>query len=134
MSRGGRPSLFAPETIDKIIALITEGHYLSEVAPAVGLSRSTVRSWLTRGKRTGEADKPYRQFLARYHAACGERILSLERTVRAAAREDGELALKMLAVLKRSRYGRDANEIKRLHKRLDEITAMIAGKGTANDG
>ena len=62
----GRPSKFCQEVIDKIIEKLRNGRFLSVAAASAGVNRWTVNRWLRRGKRSGESDKPYREFRQRY--------------------------------------------------------------------
>ena len=69
----GRPSKLTPERAQAIALAVSEGHYLQHAAAAAGVARSTVHSWLARGrtarKRLGGGgdpkpdDGPYLDFL-----------------------------------------------------------------------
>ena len=69
----GRPSKLTPERAQAIALAVSEGHYLQHAAAAAGVARSTVHSWLARGRaareqldRGGEpqpGEEPYLDFL-----------------------------------------------------------------------
>ena len=49
----GRPSKLTPERAQAIALAVSEGHYLQHAA-AAGVARSTVHSWLARGRAARE--------------------------------------------------------------------------------
>jgi hypothetical protein len=50
----GRPSRLTPERADKIVALISQGHYNRTAALATGIGQRTIQRWLARGEAADE--------------------------------------------------------------------------------
>ncbi len=69
----GRPSKLTPERAQAIALAVSEGHYLQHAAAAAGVARSSVHSWLARGRKARERldgggepqpdEEPYLDFL-----------------------------------------------------------------------
>ncbi|MDR6862177.1 hypothetical protein J2X64_000558 [Phycicoccus sp. 3266] len=71
MTTRGRPSKLTPERADRIVELIGSGVYGAVAARASGISGSTYRAWMARGRDASrdaegraleEADAPYAAF------------------------------------------------------------------------
>lgn len=131
---GGRPSKFTPEVADKILSKVRLGVFLKVAARYAGVTARTVYSWLKRGQRTGEGDRPYREFLHSYMVAAAEGRLILEESALGAGRLDGAHALKVLAQRWPEDWGTVKGEIRRMRKQLEEMAALMAGKGFSSDG
>jgi transposase len=129
----GRPTKFDEVIASTILAKVKEGASIGDAASAVGIGATTLKRWLNRGKRTGEGDKPYRDFRSGYMKARAEAIIALELCVHKAGKQDADMALKALERLKPEVWSTHRNEYKRLRQELDEIKAMIAG-GKQSDG
>lgn len=78
----GRPSRLTPERADKIVALISQGHYNRTAASATGIGQRTIQRWLARGEAANEridagqplqdGDEIYWHFWQRVQQAEGE--------------------------------------------------------------
>jgi hypothetical protein len=62
----GRPSKFDRERADRAITLAGRGWPSTRIAPAIGVARRSLITWIARG-RSGEA--PYAAWLMRYEAS-----------------------------------------------------------------
>ena len=77
---GGRPTKFEPLLCQRFLALIENGHWFRFACADVGVDKETVRRWLKRGERTGEADKDYREFRARFQEARVKALIKIDNT------------------------------------------------------
>lgn len=50
-SKGGRLSLLTPEVQETICKYLSQGNFIETAAAAVGIDQSTLRRWLSRGRR-----------------------------------------------------------------------------------
>lgn len=55
----GRPSLFTPDRINKLLTLLRQGNYYEPACKAVGINYATFRDWFTAGSN---GDPKYSQF------------------------------------------------------------------------
>jgi uncharacterized protein YhaN len=127
MSAGGRPTKFNPEVVEKFLRLAEGGHYFNFACAACGLGKSTVKRWLARGKRTGKADEPFREFRAAYYEKRSAALLDIERNVISEAKANAEIGLKVLAVLARQRWSAQSNRLQQLEKKVKELEARQIG-------
>lgn len=132
MSAGGRPSKFTPEVTEPFLARIRAGHYLNYAAAEAGIGLSTVKAWLKRGTRTGEADKPYREFRAAYQEARVKGLILIEANVLSEAARDPQLGLRVLERLCKERWSTEAAELRQLKKIVERIEAKVDGVNNAN--
>lgn len=121
----GRPTKFSPEITAQILRDVEDGIYLKIAAQCAGVSRQTVYSWLKRGKRTGEADKPYREFLGAFRQAWAKGQREFERSACRMAKQDGKAALDLLARLRPNDWGSDRSELRRLRKIVEKLAAKL---------
>lgn len=128
---GGRPTKFEPQLTQQFLRLIENGHWFRYACAAVGVDKETVRRWLKRGERTGEADKEYREFRARFEEARVQALIKIEANVLSAAMTDWQAGIKVLSKLSRERWGSD--DIRRVLKAIKELETKIKGGANVRD-
>jgi len=107
---------------------VEEGVTLKIAAGSAGVSRQAVYAWLKRGKRTGEADKPYREFVGAFRQAWAKGQREFERSACKLARNDGRMALDLLARLRPNDWGSDRALLRKLAKDVAELKAILGEK------
>lgn len=116
--------------------MVRGGHFVPDIAAAVGVHKATVFAWINRGLRTGKADEPYRLFRDGYIAARAESVISLEACVQRAGREDPDMALKILERLRPNRWSLHKNQLRRIEKlaqELEEALKREVGRGSSQE-
>ncbi len=116
----GSKSKFCAEIAALILADIAAGISLCCAADRHGITRQTVNEWRRRGKRTGEADKAYRQFREDYQKALGQGMYKYELCTAAAGATDAKIALTILGKRWPQVWGDKLEEAKRLNREMDE--------------
>ncbi len=84
MSRSRSP---APERVRTLLEALRAGSFIWTACRAAGISQSTLRRWLERGRSKDERDAPYRAFRRDYRAAMAEAEIEALQTIRRAGSE-----------------------------------------------
>lgn len=89
-------TVFKPETVDRLIAMLRAGSYMNVACAAAGISRQTYQVWMTRGKSGESADAPFAEFRERVEQAFAEAETVLTTRIAAASRENWQAAAWLL--------------------------------------
>lgn len=98
----GRPSAFNDEVADRIIAGVLNGAYRTVAAMVAGVSQSTLRDWLRKGR--DEPESELGKFRQRLLEAEGRAELTITKAAFSGAERDPEIALKFLRIRWRKRW------------------------------
>lgn len=133
----GRPSLFTPERVAAILAIVAGGGNLVDAAATVGVHKKTVERWLRHGRRTGTANAAYQEFCARYMEHEARSIIDSEKLVTIASKKDVDTAKWLLERRRPHLWGPRSNEFRRLQKQVAELEKIVfarEGATHANHG
>lgn len=103
MGHPGRPSVFTPETREKIYNALRAGNYRVAACKFAGISDETFRVWINRGKR---GDAEFVEFLEQVKQAEAQAEASLVATIRKAAGDHWQAAAWLLERKYVVRWGR----------------------------
>ena len=101
--KAGRPSVFTPETREKILSALRAGNYRVAACKFAGISDETLRDWINRGKR---GEPAYLEFLEQVKQAEAQAEASLVATIRKAAGDHWQAAAWLLERKYVTRWGR----------------------------
>lgn len=121
----GRPTLFTHDLAERILSLVRLGHSASAASEACGISERTLRKWIKQGREEPEAYPYLAEFLPRYLAAQSTAIVELEGKAIAAAKVDGDLALKILERRRWRDWSQQAWRIRAQEKENRELRQEI---------
>lgn len=131
----GRPPKLTPELQENIIHYLRFGNFLETSAAFNGLDASTVRRWITRGRREiqrleanlsskiKQSEAPYVDFCKAVEKADAESEIRYEQLCYAAAKDDPNFAYKMLMSGRYPRWKNNgAQEIRNANESINGIT------------
>lgn len=93
-SKTGRPTSFNDLAAKRILDAVRRGCSQLVAAQAAGISRSTLQSWLAKGR---DGEQPFSDFLDRLEGGAAEAELTISDVVFEAAKTDPRIALEWLA-------------------------------------
>ncbi len=123
-----RPYKFTPEAQRKILVAFQMGHFLDTAAAYGGVTKQTLMTWLERGATSGPEgeglDKEFFDFMELCTEARAASKVGLVAIAWRHAREDGNVAIKLMEKLFPEEYGRrSVQEVKGKveveHKKVD---------------
>lgn len=119
----GRPSLFTPQVQKKIISAVASGNFREIAARHAGVSVSTFRDWLARGKK--EKAGEFHDFLDAVLTAQAKAEFEYVKTIWKARQKDAKQAQWWLERTAPERWSRDRLELKNLRLLVDRLTQRL---------